>query len=246
MITNDLLEFVKLERTKGLTDEAIKIALVGNGWAASDIDEAYKALSVQTPLPSNVVIADPKPTFGLKALIIGLLIVLLGGGSAFAYYRVKNTSIEVVPKETSQVVTTTNQVDSVGSADLTTTEGSKNVGTFDYDVSIDVTTTENCGSAGCFEKKFTACEKATMTSSMEDFGGASYYYKIIGPMTGGCQMLTKYTTNPNPDWVNKEMTCVYNNKKSIQDATDDVFNGIFDGSVTCQGPLFTVLTSLAN
>ena len=108
------------------------------------------------------------------------------------------------------------------------------------DIKADVTDTVNCGSEDCFTQKFKDCKSATLTS---DAGFGSINYKIIGPAADGCKMTVKYPINPNPVWVNKEMTCTFNNKISLQDSVEKVFNGVMDGSVVCEGPLYAILKS---
>ncbi|MEK7072298.1 MAG: hypothetical protein AAB969_01895 [Patescibacteria group bacterium] len=104
-----------------------------------------------------------------------------------------------------------------------------------------VTQTINCGSQDCFEQKFSKCEKATMKASAV---GAEYYYEIIGQEQGGCKMLTRYNTNPNPAWVGKNMICLYNNLLKLEEANKQVLNGVINGSIKCEGELFQVLSSL--
>lgn len=103
------------------------------------------------------------------------------------------------------------------------------------DIEATVTTTVDCGDKNCFDEKFAACEPATLTASAPPLGTAAY--EILGAGTGGCRVTFKYTENPNPDWVNKEMTCTVDNSKDFQGAFDEVFPGVFQGnSQVCSGP----------
>lgn len=90
-----------------------------------------------------------------------------------------------------------------------------------------------------FEEKFRLCQPATTTYSIDlgELGGiVSYYYEIIGPEDGYCKVKSKYTKNPNPDWVNKEMTCLYDNSKDLDTAVTDMSR--------CTGELYTLMTGL--
>lgn len=51
MITNELLEYIKGEHSKGVSLENIKITLLENGWATIDIEEAFNTLYKTTEAP---------------------------------------------------------------------------------------------------------------------------------------------------------------------------------------------------
>jgi len=116
--------------------------------------------------------------------------------------------------------------------------------TTDIKVKTDVTTTVDCGTADCFSKKFIACQPATLSADSGGLGAVSY--KIIGPVSNGCSLTFKYTKNPNPDWVNKEMTSPFDNKVSLDDSVKKVFDGVFSGSVICTGPLYSTLRAMVS
>jgi hypothetical protein len=97
---------------------------------------------------------------------------------------------------------------------------------------------ESCGTAGCFDEEFRSCSPATLD---EDIGIASVQYQIYGPKSTGCNVRFRYTGNPNPNWVNKDLTCVFNNKLSIDHAIEDVFKNLSNPGYACQGPLVPVL-----
>ncbi len=104
-----------------------------------------------------------------------------------------------------------------------------------------VTQTVNCASGNCFQQKFAACQPAIFQA---DAGFAGVVYTIIGPATGGCKMTLKYTTNPNPAWVNKAMTCTFDNKLDFKKSVENSLLGAIKGSVVCSGPLYTILRSM--
>jgi hypothetical protein len=105
----------------------------------------------------------------------------------------------------------------------------------DITIEADVTQTADCGYENCFEEKFAACQAATLQADAGALG--SFEYKIIGPVTGGCKVTMKYPSNPNPEWVNKELTCVLDNKIDLEESVGNTFDGILDGTVVCEGLL---------
>jgi hypothetical protein len=189
-----------------------------------------------------------KGFIGILAIII---IAVLGiGGGAYVYKKSENKKLseETASQATSSIVTTVEKNVSSGptTIDKTISIVSPNVvGNLDVKANInlqaDVTTTVNCGEENCFNKKFANCEPATLTS---DVGFASVHYEIISPANGGCKMKMKYPTNPNPEWINKEMTCTFDNKLSLEKSVESTFGGVIEGNIICQGPLFNILTSM--
>jgi len=124
------------------------------------------------------------------------------------------------------------------------TKGDSGILKYDIKITTDVTNIVDCGDENCFVDKFASCLPSKMTSDIDGMGAV--FYQIIGPQNGGCSMIFKYTQNPNPDWVNKEMTCVFDNKIELEKATEKVFNSIFDGSLICTGPLYSTMRALVN
>ena len=84
----------------------------------------------------------------------------------------------------------------------------------------------------CFEEKFAECKPATVTLKLMD--NLIYYYEIIDSKDGLCEVKSKFTANPNPDWVEKEMTCKYDSTNDFETAVQDMSK--------CQGPLYTLMT----
>lgn len=119
----------------------------------------------------------------------------------------------------------------------------ENINGIKVHIEAPVTQTVDCGNSDCFEQKFAKCEKATLTASVIGMK-VEYYYEIIGPELGKCKMLTRYNKNPNPLWVDKNMTCLYNNSLKFEEANKQVMNGILIGSVICDGELFQILSSM--
>jgi hypothetical protein len=100
-----------------------------------------------------------------------------------------------------------------------------------------------------FKEKFAACQPASLREELDmhaiGAGSVAFEYKIIGPVTGGCKVTMNYLSNPNPEWVSKELTCVLDNKRDLEEAVGSTFDGIFAGTVVCEGPLYTLLRSEA-
>lgn len=103
-------------------------------------------------------------------------------------------------------------------------------------VSADIAVTTDCGDMSCFEEKFAKCEPATITLKLTN--NLIYYYEIIAPTEGLCELKSKFLANPNPEWVGKEMTCLYDNSKKFEIATQDMSN--------CKGLLYDLLNGPAN
>jgi len=103
--------------------------------------------------------------------------------------------------------------------------------------------TENCGSQGCFLKKFTTCSPAISDAS---YGPMTFHYEIIKSVTNGCQVSMKYTRNPNPAWVNKQMLCILNNRADFQSEAQRVMSNIQNDANTCTGPLSDTIRAMFN
>ncbi|KKR91768.1 MAG: hypothetical protein UU95_C0003G0024 [Parcubacteria group bacterium GW2011_GWC2_42_12] len=127
---------------------------------------------------------------------------------------------------------TNNDLDKITQAEITS-------GTFKY-TKDEVKYIVDCGYEGCFEKKFISCEPSTMQGDTDSLFGA-VEYKIIGKGTADCNITFKYTKYPDPSWINKEMTCGFDNKISFQDASTKVFSGVTTGAVVCTGSLYSIL-----
>ncbi len=62
MINQQLLDYVRAQRSSGLSKEAITQALAAGGWSANDVNEAFMAIEgVKTPPPPPAPIAPTMP-----------------------------------------------------------------------------------------------------------------------------------------------------------------------------------------
>lgn len=91
----------------------------------------------------------------------------------------------------------------------------------------------------CLNEKLAACEPATYQMSDENIGIA---YEIFGPDDNGCEMELVYTENPNPEWVDKELRCSFDNELGLEDSVREKLEEVTAGNAaTCSGPLVSVL-----
>jgi hypothetical protein len=161
-------------------------------------------------------------------------------GSDF-YPLSQNVQSNQVPLK-EEPVTTTFSKSNDQTQNLNTLDGQK-VGTVKSSVTATGTTTESCGESGCFEQKFKSCMKATFTTTVGGLG--SVKYTIIGAVPGGCQMTFRYLDVPNPSWKNKDLTCTYNNKISLEAAQQETFeSAVAAKNRTCSGPLYTIFQEM--
>lgn len=175
-------------------------------------------------------------------VLVGLGIV---GGSFYGYQKYEERSAAKSSVETQTTVDTTAKPAEPKTVTTTKTVNTKTQQDVagikvNTDITADVTTTVDCGTESCFEKKFAACEPATLQA---DAGIGAVAYTIKGATAGGCKMSMKYTAIPNPDWLNKEMTCVYDNKLNFQTSLEKTINGVMAGSVVCEGSLYSAMRS---
>ena len=104
--------------------------------------------------------------------------------------------------------------------------------------------TTSCSEAGCFDQKFATCSVASYDTQLSNTLEARY--QILKPVANGCRMTFTYPKNPNPVWVNKSMTCTFNNKEDLQTSIGDVMTSMQAGTSDCTGPLADVIRSMFN
>lgn len=179
---------------------------------------------------------------GIVVLIIVALIVG-GGGGYYAYRQQQQKRAQPVSQISADQETSLNTGGTITTTKTEEVYQEEDEGIIKTNIKIkaDIAQTVDCGSENCFQQKFTTCEPATLKS---DAGFASVDYKIIGPAAGGCAMTFMYTKNPNPAWMNKEMTCTFDNTIDFQKSVANVFSGVIEGKVVCTGPLYTTLRSM--
>ena len=186
-----------------------------------------------------------------KYLIVGTITALILVGAACNKTTNNIPAPQTTKQETTQkTITTEKQINTPDSqfeisANIKINDDVKNKATVSIPVAKPTLVnkgenSENCLDQKCFEKKFTNCQKATFLAKVEGFE-AEYLYTITGPKDGKCEMKTKYTKNPDPEWTNKEMICLYDNQKPFLTATDELMQ---KNNSICSGDLAKILTSL--
>jgi hypothetical protein len=151
-------------------------------------------------------------------MIIILVVILAGINIYFFGFRDKGSS-QVVHR---MINSTTPITDDEGNI----------IGKMNLNIEADIEVTQDCDGRDCFEEKFAACEPATVTLKLME--NIIYYYEIIGPKDGLCEVKSKFTANPNPEWVDEEMICKYDNTKGFETSVEDMSN--------CEGSLYTLMT----
>lgn len=102
-------------------------------------------------------------------------------------------------------------------------------------------TNESAASA-CLTPRFQACSPTKIRTEIDlgAFGGiVGYEYEILGPQNNGCRVRSRFTANPNPEYLNKDLFCVYNNQKPFSEAVQEVLPGLD----ACSGDLKPYLVS---
>lgn len=161
-------------------------------------------------------------------LILGLVVVFsVGGRAVWAYKQMKTQeSVGVQQAPTSGVVAVAPAIltpDQSIDHPLTTTqtvevhETSRQNGiTVNANIKTDIVTTASCGTPECFQEKFYTCQPATLSADADGLGAV--VYTILKPLDSThCRVSFKYTKVLNPDWLNKDLTCTYRNRSSIDD-----------------------------
>jgi hypothetical protein len=90
-----------------------------------------------------------------------------------------------------------------------------------------------CGSESCLNQKFASCSPATYNSPVTEQVAVKYH--IYGKQGTGCNMQFEYTANPSKDWVNKPLTCDFDNSKSLGNAVLAALSN--PAAYKCNGPL---------
>ncbi|MDO8572256.1 MAG: hypothetical protein Q7S11_00630 [bacterium] len=266
MISPELLDYIKDTIRNNQSREVITKNLLQNGWDLEDVSEGFDIivgptyLSPTSPLrakpithqeskesskPDLVVKENPEAsaeistvvlplrssnTFTLAITFLLVLIVIVSFGGTYILRmktgdtRIPLAQLEVHP-EVSQPIPQIQENDQLSPPD----EEQKTIATQVID----------CENEECFQEAFTACREAILQI---DTGVTTAYYKIVGLAPQGCEMMFKYTVNPNDNWVNKEITCILDNQINFQRSMVNAFKEVVEGSmVICTGPFVGVL-----
>lgn len=208
----------------------------------------------------------------IVSLIIIVVALLTIGGGAYVYVNKKSSQIPAADVSSQSAATTTATTFGVVASSSNTGRqastsnifvfGSNNAiksgqvikpgqkvpqagqilfqATTTYTDSDGVINTVSCGSEGCFENYFASCTPATLQADTGAFGAVQY--TIRGKVSSGCSVTFKYTKYSDQTWVNKDMTCPFNNKTSFKEAMNAVFQSVTTKAVVCTGPLYDILS----
>ncbi len=95
----------------------------------------------------------------------------------------------------------------------------------------------------CFGPQFATCSPAKVRTEVSLAplieGIIGYEYEIIVRKDDGCEVKSHYTSNPNPEYLNKNLFCRYDNRKPFNDAVQEVFPALS----ACSGELKPYLMS---
>ena len=83
----------------------------------------------------------------------------------------------------------------------------------------DVYSQSKSGTKETFNANFKKCKPDTLRISLME--NIVYFYEIIGPKNGFCEVKSKFLENPNPAWVGKEMIGLYDPKMVFEEAVQD-------------------------
>jgi hypothetical protein len=222
MSNQKLTDWVKSKSAEGYSSDQIKEALEKEGYTSQEISEAMNP-ETKTNLSTNPT-ANPKKSKLWLFIIIG--IVVIGIICVALYFFVINNNGSD-NNNTSEIV---NYV-SDKNVDLIDENGN-NLGQMHIDVNVDMEVVTEEGYED-FKQKFASCQSASVESKL--FETITYYYEIIGPKEGLCEVKSKFTANPNPEWVNKEMICLYDNSLDFETAVQDMSR--------CSGELYDLMTN---
>ncbi|MBU1102683.1 hypothetical protein KJ853_03460 [Patescibacteria group bacterium] len=113
MVNQELIDFIKKSKETGQTDEQIKSTLLAKGWQEIDIDESFKSADA-TQNYSDILysktedresVASKSRNTSKKMLII-VVMVLVAGLGATAYFLIQSDKINFVPINKSEQIQT--------------------------------------------------------------------------------------------------------------------------------------------
>lgn len=265
MVNPQLIDYIRRQVAAGVSQDDISKALAAIGWETAAIQEGFASVStsspvelpplgVQMPVQSPLESGHPRH-IGRWVAIISIVLLLLIAGGAYAAYSFNLFTLPGLGAPIPEVVstkgpsaTTTVAVaplplaTTTASTTQTTTAVSSNATSTKAAATSTAPTALSCTTQDCFNTQFALCNKAALTVDSGILGIAQY--NIIGPVSGGCSMSFVFTKHLNTTWVNKPMTCTYDNKIEFTAAVQNAFTAAKQGKSTCTGPLTSILKSL--
>ncbi len=210
MVNKNLVNWIETEKSKGYDEEHISSFLVQTGKSEAEVREALDYVREKKSFFSihkNLLMSA-----GGGVLIVVILIVILSSLQ-------KNVVQEETPKQQNQ--TPANNPPPINVATTKNKERNLSEGVV------------ACPDMNCFDKKFSECMPAEFTRTFNE--KITVYYRIIGFEEDGCEVLSRFEKNPNPNFTGKDMFCVYDMAETF-DSSPQMLN-------RCSGPLADVIKS---
>jgi len=212
MISKRLVDWIKRGGTKGYTAKQLESLLLDRGHSVGDAREAVSIASSLNMLKSSSIFSP---------LVIGgiIFLVLLGSVILILAFRMQDSGGDVI------------HVNAQSNHSLVDEEGNE-WGEVDIKIEGDIEFISDCGGFECFNENFFECSPSTI-SIKPQFLEAKYFYEILGVKDGYCEVRSKFIENPNPDWVDKEMVCLYDYSLDFETAVQDMER--------CEGELYDLM-----
>lgn len=90
-----------------------------------------------------------------------------------------------------------------------------------------------CSDEKCFNTNFSDCFPTYYEE--KDVAGTTFGYKIPGTKDIGCDVTVKYVSGPDPDLVNSEMTCDFDNQIDFKKSLINAY--LYPDDYNCSGSL---------
>jgi len=224
MVNQELIDWIKTHGT-GRSRKEIHEHLVDHGYNSKDVDEAFDVLGAE----KSTTPKRPKSSFTPILIISAIVLLTIIVGLVF-YFSLSTESQSMQPTQSTEIIHR-----SVTSTEELVTDEGGSLGKLTVKIEADLEVTTDCAEGlVCFEERFAKCEPSTVTIRLME--SLAYYYEIIGPKAGLCEVKSKFLANPNPAYLDKWMVCQYDNSKNFETATEE-------GIHTCKGPLYEQMFS---
>lgn len=217
MVSQKVMDWVKQKFAEGYTSQQIKDSLVKEGYTVEEINEAMNS-DIKSGSQVNTVSSPKKSNKVLLIIIVVIVAIVLICAGLYLF---------VLKDNTTEIINSTSQKD----VNLVDANGNT-LGQMHVDVNVDMQVTTETGYDD-FKVKFNSCQQAKSEYKLSDT--IIYYLEIIGPKEGLCEVKSKFTVNPNPEWINKEMTCLLDNSLDYETAVQDMSR--------CSGELYDLMTN---
>ena len=96
----------------------------------------------------------------------------------------------------------------------------------------------------CFDQKFASCSPLDFGMSDSYSGGSmAMAWKIVGPKSGGCEVIGKSSVNAGGRTMDLTCNFVLNNNLAWEKAIPPEMNKVMNGTANCSGALWDLLKS---